>query len=306
MDNVSSNQTNMIRTTESFSINNASDTSGIPAFAPVVGVVTSKRTLIDQLDQIINGTTKGVTLDTILLRKTMTDIAVRCAAATFAYAASQSNNTLKAQVDFTETKLNAKKKDEVDDVCQTIREVTDANIANVSNYGVSAGDTSSLQTAINLYRTSMQNPRQAKITKDEATNEIKKLIRDVIDNSFKDQMDKIVNTLKNSNPRFVSRYFSAREIINLGSTTAKLRGNVFIDADENPAVNATVILFVTGETTPAYQTKTNTEGYFTLPNLAENDYDLKIILPTFQDYFESAIHIAKGKEIKRQVTLIPA
>jgi len=306
MDNVSSNQTNMIRTTESFSINNASDTSGIPAFAPVVGVVTSKRTLIDQLDQIINGTTKGVTLDTILLRKTMTDIAVRCAAATFAYAASQSNNTLKAQVDFTETKLNAKKKDEVDDVCQTIREVTDANIANVSNYGVSAGDTSSLQTAINLYRTSMQNPRQAKITKDEATNEIKKLIRDVIDNSFKDQMDKMVNTLKNSNPRFVSRYFSAREIINLGSTTAKLRGNVFIDADENPAVNATVILFVTGETTPAYQTKTNTEGYFTLPNLAENDYDLKIILPTFQDYFESAIHIAKGKEIKRQVTLIPA
>src|SRR3972149_1700995 len=290
MDNVSSNQTNMIRTTESFSINNASDTSGIPAFAPVVGVVTSKRTLIDQLDQIINGTTKGVTLDTILLRKTMTDIAVRCAAATFAYAASQSNNTLKAQVDFTETKLNAKKKDEVDDVCQTIREVTDANIANVSNYGVSAGDTSSLQTAINLYRTSMQNPRQAKITKDEATNEIKKLIRDVIDNSFKDQMDKMVNTLKNSNPRFVSRYFSAREIINLGSTTAKLRGNVFIDADENPAVNATVILFVTGETTPAYQTKTNTEGYFTLPNLAENDYDLKIILPTFQDYFESAIH----------------
>jgi len=306
MDNVSSNQTNMIRTTESFSINNASDTSGIPAFAPVVGVVTSKRTLIDQLDQIINGTTKGVTLDTILLRKTMTDIAVRCAAATFAYAASQSNNTLKAQVDFTETKLNAKKKDEVDDVCQTIREVTDANIANVSNYGVSAGDTSSLQTAINLYRTSMQNPRQAKITKDEATNEIKKLIRDVIDNSFKDQMDKMVNTLKYSNPRFVSRYFSAREIINLGSTTAKLRGNVFIDADENPAVNATVILFVTGETTPAYQTKTNTEGYFTLPNLAENDYDLKIILPTFQDYFESAIHIAKGKEIKRQVTLIPA
>ena len=306
MDNVSSNQTNMIRTTESFSINNATDTSGIPAFAPVVAVVTSKRTLIDQLDQIINGTTKGVTLDTILLRKTMTDIALRCAAATFAYAASQSNNTLKAQVDFTETKLNAKKKDEVDDVCQTIREVTDANIANVSSYGVSAGDTSSLQTAINLYRTSMQNPRQAKITKDEAANEIKKIIRDIIDNSFKDQMDKMVNTLKNSNPRFVSRYFSAREIINLGSTTAKLRGNVFIDADENPAVNATVILFVTGETTPAYQTKTNTEGYFTLPNLAENDYDLKITLPTFQDYFESAIHIAKGKEIKRQVTLIPA
>ena len=186
MDNKSSNRANMIRTTETFCLTNTSATSAINAFAPALAVVTSKRTLIDQLDQIVMGTTTGVTLDTNLIRKTMTDIAVRCAAATFAYAAFAKNNTLKAQVNFTEAKLNALKKEEVDDVCQTIHDATNANIANAQNYGASPGDVSALQIAINLYRTSVQNPRQAKITKDDAARQIKELIRDIMDNSFRE------------------------------------------------------------------------------------------------------------------------
>ena len=69
MDNQTTNRVNMIRTTENFCLANTSATSAITAFAPALAVVTSKRTLIDQLGQIAIQTTKGVTTDTNLIPK---------------------------------------------------------------------------------------------------------------------------------------------------------------------------------------------------------------------------------------------
>lgn len=295
----------MIRTTENFCAANTSATSSITAFAPALAVLTSKRTLIDQLDQIAIGTTKGVTTDTNLIRKTMTDIAVRCAAATYAYASSVKNNTLKAQVNFTEAKLNAIKKEEVDDVCQTIHDVTDANIANASNYGISAGDVSSLQIAINLYRTSVQNPRQAKITKDDAIRQIKQLIRDIIDNSLKGQMDKMMLTLKMSNPNFVNKYFGAREIIDLGKTTGKLRGTT-TDPSANKLKDVTIILRETGQTPIAYQTLSAPDAKFKIVNVKPGNYDIEVSHTNFQTITETNIRFGPGKELQRKYVLTPA
>jgi len=305
MDNRDSNRVNMIRVTLQYCTNNSSATSGIQAFAPVLATATGKLLLIDQLDQVAMGTTAGVTLDTTNLRKVMTDLALKCAGAVIAYATSVNNNTLKAKVNFTESDLKRMKKEEVDDICQTIHDVTNANIGNAQNYGITASDVSDLQTAINLYRTSVQNPRQAIISKNDSKKQIKELINEIIKNIFKSQMDKMVNTLKSSNPNFVNKYFESRKIIDLGKTTGKLRGTT-TDGGKKKLANVQIILRITAEKPIAHQTLSDTEGVFSIANIKPGNYDIEVFKSGFQTITEKNIRFGPGKELQRKYVMIPA
>lgn len=297
------NRVNMIRTTIIYCQSNTSATSGIPAFAPTLATSANKLLLIDQLDQLSVGTTTGVTLDTNALRKTMTEIALKCSGAVIAYATAINNNTLKAQVNFTKSDLDRMRKDEVDDACQTIHDVTNTNFGNVQNYGITATDVSDLQTTINLYRTSVQNPRQAIINRADANRQITELIRQIIDTLFKGQLDKMVVTLKTSNPSFHEKYFSSREIIDLGKTTGKLRGTVK-DRPGNPISGAAIILRITSQTDIAYQTQTDTDGAFGIANIKPGNYDIEVSKTTFTTITETNIRFGPGKELQRKYVMI--
>jgi len=305
METVSSNQVNMIETTIQFCDDNAATLAPIPASAPVINTIKAKLVLIDQYDQIVMGTSSGVTADTNLLRSDMENKAFKCASATLAYATASSNNTLKALVSWTIPQLNALKKEEVDDVCQTIRDATNTNFAGASPYGLIPADVTVLQTAITAYRNASQNPREAIIAISGAVSQIKIIIRDIIDTYLKGQLDQIVNTLTVTNPPFVEQYYFARQIIEAGTTHTKLRGSVFLN-ETDPAFNADVVLYLTGSPTHAYQTKADNEGKFTITPVEPNlDYDLRITFPAYQDYFETTIHFSPGEEVNRDVTLIP-
>jgi hypothetical protein len=110
MKNENSNRVNMINANITICDANTTITAGIPAFAIALAAVKGKMILINSFNQIGEGTTKGVTLDTNGLRKTMTGLALKCANATLAFANSTNNNTLAALVNFSESKLNGLKK----------------------------------------------------------------------------------------------------------------------------------------------------------------------------------------------------
>jgi hypothetical protein len=303
MDTISSDQTNMIRTTIQLCADNVGATSAISAFPATLAQAETKLLLIDQFDQIAMSTSKGVTLDTNALRISMSSIGIKCASAVLAYAGSVKNNTLIAQVNYTEPKLNKLSKDEVDDVCQTIREVADLNMLNAQSFGINASDTSDLQSTINLYRIGMQNPRQAIINKSDAIRQIKQLIREVIDEIFKVQMDKMVNTLKKSNPSFVDKYYQARIIIQLGSSTTKIRGTVNYTENKKPIYAASVTLRNAGQSTIAYQTKSDNDGLFHISDIKPGNYDIEVTHPDFIAFSETNIHFAPGKKIQRKYIL---
>jgi hypothetical protein len=304
MDNKSANRVNMIRATKTLCENNTAATAGIAAFAGELLKVKNNLVLINSLDLIIIGTSKGVTLDTNQLRKTMTDFGLVCANATYAYASSVNNNTLKALVDFPEYKLNGQKKDEVDDTCEGIYNAINANQLAVTPFGATAADATSLQTAIGLYRTAMQNPRQAIITKSNAVLQLEQTIRNTIDNLLKDKMDRMVNTLKVSNFNFWDLYYKAREIIDIGSTTGKLRGTI-IDNNGNPITGAVVSVHITGQPAEAYKGITDADGNFNIPGILPNDYDFFITATGFQPQSEINVHISAGEEVNRDYVMLP-
>ena len=307
MDTRSSNQTNAIRLVCAYlSIaSNVSITNAITAFAAVLTTVKNKLILIDTYDLLATATTSGVTLDVRSIRSVMESIAFKCSRAVIAYASQAPvNNTLIAKVKYSKSKLKATKKEDIGVVCEAIRKAANDNITNVQNYGISATDVSDLAAAISLYYTATANPRQMIIDKNSAKASIKNLIREVNQNLFKNQIDSMVLTLQASNSEFVSKYFLAREIIDLGKSHTKIKATAK-DMDGN-ALPGTILKIMKTETTEVvYSVKANNQGVMPNTYVLPGDYDFLVERTGFNSITETNIHFSPGETVKRDFILLP-
>lgn len=303
MDDIYVNRFNMVNATITYCDNNPGPTTGIVAFANALGVVKSKVILINTLNQIATGSTKGVTTDTNVLRKIMTDFALKCGNGCTAYANVTGNNTLKALVDIPERILNKLRKEEVDDKCQAIHDACNTNILALAAYNIVPQDLTDLQTAIDVYRAATQNPRYAIINKAEARRQSREQLDDIVKTQFEGIMDKIVNTLKAAQFNFWSGYYQARETIDLGHTTAKLRGTV-LDAEDTPLRRAIIRIFETGTATLVAQGLTDTKGAYAIAGLPSGNFDFSWEKVGYISQTEEDVHIGPGKELRRKIVLL--
>lgn len=297
-----SNRVNMINVCVAYCDANAPATAGIPSFEPVLDAVKAKMVLINSLNQIGSGTTTGVTLDTNGLREAMTALAFKCASATLAFANATGNNTLAAQVNYTDNQLNKLKKEVVDDVCQSILDATSGNMAGAGPYGVVPTDLTDLQAAIDLYRVSSQNPRQAIITKSQAIRQLEEMVKEVTEDLLKDQLDKMANTLKFTNSNFWFGYKQAREIVDLGHTHAKIRGTV-TSSTGVPLAGVQFKVFAAGTTTEVGSGVSDSEGKYSSGTLPAGMVDLRWMLPGYRTLDQPNIEVVAGQEQTRSVML---
>lgn len=300
------NKTNMIRTTHAYDTLPASvtATSGIPSYATVLALVAAKLLLIDQLNLIANGTSKGVTLDTKALKKAICFLGGKIGQALAAYAASVNNNTLLIAADFTEAKLMDIKKDTVDDKCEEIHTLGTANLLAAGSFGYSAADLLALNTGIGVYRMGMDDPRQAIISKTQAINQIKALQKETIDNLFKKQLDKMAYTLRGAPQEFFyNGHTQARVIVDLGNVTGKITGKVQNNLGQAlKDVKVTVTKTSNGEVVKVVMT--NDEGKFSVTKLF-GEYNITYEKTGLQTATETNVNVGAGKKVQRVVTLLP-
>lgn len=292
----------MINSTTGYSDDNVAATAGIPQYAVVLAAVKAKMVLINNLNIVGGGTTGGVTLDTNALRVAMQDLTMKCARGTLAFANSTSNNTLKALVNVSDSGLKKEKKEDVDDVCERVQKACHDNIAGAMTFGVAATDPADLLTAIGLYRSASANPRGAVISRSQAKDNATKMVGEVIKNLLIAQMDPMADTLKVSNKDFWKGYKQAREIIDLGSTTAKLRGTVLDELDV-PLSNVKLNIFKAGTPTLIKQVITDAKGKFNATGLPAGQDDFKWELVGFTTVEELNAKISAGKELKRKIVM---
>src|SRR6187402_1723419 len=105
------NLVNMVRALLAYCTTNAAATAGITAFAGVKTTADNKLILIDTLNQLSNTSVTGITLDTALIRQTMTNIALKCGDGVSAFASSVNNNTLRQAVTYTYSIMSKMKKE---------------------------------------------------------------------------------------------------------------------------------------------------------------------------------------------------
>ncbi len=295
-----SNLANMIRAVLKYCTDNAAATASIADFATDKAAIDNKVVLIGQLDQVAQAPTSGVTLDTDALRLAAETIAFKCLnpLVRFAARSTPKNNTLLQKVQYSKSDLSRLKKEDIAPVCQTIHDEALTNVAAAGTGGYTLTDVTNLQTAINLYLLSIQDPREAVVYRSLAIEQMEALIRDIIDNDFKLGLDTMVNTLEDTNPNFVNGYYKSREISNLGTTHAKFRGSV-----RNPLgtllPGVRVWITKTGFTEVIKETLTTPTGKFSINQVPADDYDLHFEFEGYQSFTESNIHVSAGKEITR-------
>jgi len=303
MNNVNNNQARMISTSVSYCVEKASVTSGIPQFVIVIGNVSAKMVLIDSLNPIASGTSRGVTMDVNLIRMAMVKLGFKCASGALAYANSIQNNTLKELVNYTEAKLNRLTKEMVDDICESIMEAANTHIGQVTNFGVVATDISDLGVAIGLYRASDDNSRNTIITRSLAKKQVTKLIREVIDDLLVGQLDKMVNTLKESNEDFYDGYYQARMIIDLGTSSTMVRGTVK-DVGDVPLIGVQFRVLVAGTETEVKKVYSEVKGVYRAAKLPVGIFDLEWSFAGYNTVKEVNVKLTAGKDLRRNIVMV--
>lgn len=296
------NRLNMIGATIAYCEQHSSVAAGVPAFASILGKVKAKFKEIDKLNELGNGTSTGVTADTKVLRQRMCELAVKCGSAGLAYAHQIKSNTLAEQLKFTEYALSKLKKEDVDDVCQQMKDAVAAHVAVLADYGVGAGDVAALQAAIDAYRKDVANPRLALVNRSQARKKIVALIREVMDDLLARQLDRVVDTLKAGNPNFWGGYQMAREIIDIGVTHAKVRGTVR-DALDVPLEKVRFTIYEAGTKKVVVQVLSEKNGKFKASPLPTGNFDFVWELEGYEPIREVNVRIGLGKELRRKVVM---
>ncbi len=275
MDSKETNLVNMINTVVEFSDANPAPVAGIAMYGVTLTIVKNNAIAIGILNGVVTGTTKGITSDTKQLRKTMTDFAMQCGSAVFAYANSINpvNQTLAASVNYPQSKLDRLTKEDVDDVCAVIRTAANDNIAVLAPAGITAPIVAAFGVAINNYSNSIQKPRQAIVSKKNKKEQMTVLIRSTIDIQLIRIMDRLVTSIKVPQKDFHDGYFSARGIIDAGSQFTKFRGNAK-DKNGNPLQNVIATLTNLADNSITYTSKTNNLGRFKNVIVKPGNYDI--------------------------------
>lgn len=132
-----------------------------------------------------------------------------------AYAIASGDEVLQGELKYTKSELGEMRDEQVDVACNLINAKAGAiPIASLADYNIVAADFTNQTTAIGLYSAVRQMPSGKEDEKQVATKGIADTI-ELMRKNFK-VMDKLVNTLKDSEPDFVKRYFNSREIYDLG------------------------------------------------------------------------------------------
>jgi hypothetical protein len=141
---------------------------------------------------------------------------IEVASAVYAYASITNNNTLKDKIDYSPTALKRSRDTILRDIWQVIHDEAIGVGNSLADYGVDANDLAQLQKEIDDYAALLTAPRTAITTRVRVTAELEEKFKEG-DEILHNQMDKLVETLKEREKRFYREYNRARLIIKLGS-----------------------------------------------------------------------------------------
>ena len=217
----------MYRTVELFCDTNNAVASTIPALATAISEFKTKVADIISTEQLAAANLTGIAADKTNLKMNLTQIAADIAAAVFAMASSNNNQTLKKEVDYSVSDLRRIRGEELAPRCRIIHARANANEAALAEYGINKSRIAALNAAIDAYSAQTTKPRNAVTERSTLKSNLSTTFR-ATDKILKEIMDKLVLNLRDSNPDFVKTYKSARIIID-PKTFAKLP-----EGTENP------------------------------------------------------------------------
>jgi hypothetical protein len=169
--------------------------------------------------------TSGITHDKSEKKKLMAKKAAQLAGSAFAYATKIKNKDLQAKFNYSASAFNRIDDNNAINLALSIVEEAEKIQSSLSDYGVTLAEIAELKTLSNEFKNSIGEKASVKSGQVAATGSLSELFKEA-DSLLKNQIDKLLLRLEDSESEFYRTYQNARIIKDLGSRSTKKDGVV--------------------------------------------------------------------------------
>jgi len=237
----------------------------------------------------------GVTDDKDERRVTLENQTYTIASAIVFYASVTNNRELLKKVNFTRSKLEQARDNEVPGMSKQVHQAAAANAAAILPYGVTATMITDLNTAIDAFVEYISKPRAAKSETSAATEQLPQVYTDT-DKLLEERLDKGMELYRFSEPDFYTQYFNARIIINSPTQKRALEVKFVDEVTGAPIEHVKVLVDLT------INRRSSEKGNIRVQSLSEGSHSLKATLPGYSDATEN-FNVISGETTKLTIRM---
>lgn len=196
-----------------------------------------------------------------------------------AYAKLNNNQTLLAEVNYSESDLKNRADTNLKDAAQGLYDRVQTNLAALATYGITAASQTALLNAITAYNAEIPKPRLGINEKKQATMLLVSLFN-TADTALVN-IDAVVEIVRLTQPSFYNGYKGARKLVITGGGSIAVKG-VVTDASTGNALALVTVRFVLNGVLVLTK-KSAAKGGFMVKSLAEGTYVVTASKPGYKD-----------------------
>jgi hypothetical protein len=206
------NRVTMFKTVDGYLDQKNSVWNGMAPFAAAVQQLKQKLVAIDTAAQKQETPVSGAAGDKAAARDGLEDVLFLMCEALGVLAHTSNDHELKALVDISPTAIDRLNDEELGNRATNVLAKANAMKTELATMQVTQANIDELDAALQTYLTAKAKPRTAVVERMVQTETLPALVRET-SNILRDQIDKLVNLFKRTNPEFVAGYKSARVVM---------------------------------------------------------------------------------------------
>lgn len=297
------NKLTMYEAVDSVMDKNSAIWTPVTSVSDISTKVKSIITDIQNLRQIQELNTKGITVNKATIREQLTEATLKLSRAMAAFASLNNNYQLLSEVNYTLSALNKSRDNIFYDIAVLIQNKAKQYETELAEFLIKPEDITGQQTLIDQFIEAVPEKRVAVTASKTSTTDLKLKFKEM-DVLLKEKLDRLILLFKSENPDFVQQYFNARIIIDLGhrSTNNKtiISGLATSFEDEKPIDAVHVWIVETGQSF-----NTGSDGHFEFTLEKPGEYVVKAQKEGYKTYTSDQVKIEEGHEITLDIDLEP-
>ncbi|MEZ5084331.1 MAG: carboxypeptidase regulatory-like domain-containing protein [Bacteroidales bacterium] len=273
----------------------------VAAVSDITSKITNIITDIGNFRQIQVADTTGITIDKNAIKEDLIQATLKVINGLVAYAVVNDDNELRNRVNYTRSDLEYSRENILVDKARLIYETALPLAADLVAYLVAQEDIDAITNLLKDFEQALPEKRLAVTQSKYSTEAIRDKFREA-DGLLRNKLDKLILIFQPANPEFVSRYFNARIIIDLGirHTTNKtiISGLVENKATQQPLSGVNVWILDKG-----LNCTTGPNGRFSIEVPEGGTYTVKAEKTGYATYTHDPVTIQKGTEAQIEIEL---
>lgn len=271
--------------------------SALPAFANAVTRFRNKLNATSSYLSTQSTMTSGVTTDKMNAMKLAIEQGIIISASVQVYARDNNNNTLYKDLSFSRSGLARLSDTELVVKLKFIHAQATANLAGLADYGITAAKLTAYMTLITNFSNLLTAPRNRQILIKTATKDLDILFKE--GRNELNTMDKLIKQFIAAGGDFVSNYYNARQLINLGTQHTRVKMIVVDEINHTPIAAAQIRISGHNE-----EYLSNTAGEYK-DRISAGVHTIRCTAQGYKEKVLTDVHIKAGRINVLLLTLLP-